>query len=132
MPDHFHIICRSVSDQKLSDILRDLKKVTSRFIIKHLKSNTNNIYSRWLEIFQTNNKNQESSERYKLWQDGFNPKELSGNKVIDQKIEYLHNNPVKAGLVTNADDYLLSSSRIYAKLEGVLEVFVTHGRWMTH
>ncbi len=132
MPDHFHMVCRSISGNNLSDIFRDLKKYTARSIIKYLKSNTNNVYSQWLKIFKTNNMNQKSSECYKLWQAGFNPKELSSNKVIDQKIEYIHNNPVKSGLVTKPDDYKYSSPRNYSEKEGVIDVVVTYGRWVTY
>lgn len=132
MPDHFHMICRSIDKYNLSEILRDLKKFTSRSIIKYLRTNTNSTYSQWIRIFQRDYEEQKRNKRYKLWQDGFNPKELSSNKVIDQKIEYIHNNPVKAGLVIRPEEYKYSSSRNYADMEGVIEVIVTHERWLAY
>ncbi len=132
MPDHFHMVCRSISDNNLSDIFRDLKKFTSRSIVRYLKTNTNNTYSQWLKIFQGDYEDQKINERYKLWQDGFNPKELSSNKFIDQKIEYIHNNPVKAGLVTRPDNYIYSSARNFSEKGGVIDVVVTHGKWVTY
>ncbi|MDL2323362.1 hypothetical protein LJC52_05170, partial [Bacteroidales bacterium OttesenSCG-928-A17] len=43
---------------------------------------------------------------------------------IDQKAKYIHDNPVRAGIVNNVDDYLYSSARNYADLSCVLEVSV--------
>ena len=47
------------------------------------------------------------------------------NQFMDSKVKYIHENPVRAGIVEKAEDYLYSSSRNYAGLEGVLEVIVT-------
>jgi hypothetical protein len=44
---------------------------------------------------------------------------------MDSKIKYIHENPVRAGIVETAADYLYSSARNYAGLEGVLEIIVT-------
>jgi hypothetical protein len=49
------------------------------------------------------------------------PIELWSNKVIDEKIDYIHNNPVEEGLVFRAEDYLYSSAADYAGEQGVLE-----------
>lgn len=132
MPEHFHMVCRSISDNTLSDIFRDFKKYTSRSIIRYLKEKNSKIYSSWLEKFRIDINDLYSSEHYKLWQNGFNPKELSSNKVIDQKIEYIHKNPVEAGLVLKQDDYLYSSARNYSEKKGAIDVVVTQGKWVTY
>jgi hypothetical protein len=46
---------------------------------------------------------------------------LWSNKVIDEKIDYIHNNPVEEGLVFRAQDYLYSSAADYAGEKGILE-----------
>ncbi|MFO7850851.1 MAG: REP-associated tyrosine transposase [Bacteroidota bacterium] len=130
MPDHSHMVCRSISDNSLSDIFRDLKKFTSRSIIKYLKQYKSRIYSSWLDRFRDNNN--DSAEHYRIWQNGYNPKELSSNKFMDQKIEYIHSNPVKAGLVSRPNDYIYSSARNYSEKKGVIDVVVTYGRWETY
>ena len=50
------------------------------------------------------------------------PEELDGNIMIDQKIDYIHNNPVTAGIVDQAEAYLSSSARDYAGVQGLLEI----------
>jgi len=47
---------------------------------------------------------------------------LSNNKIMDQKLDYIHNNPVKAGFVSLPEDYLYSSARDYAGEKGLLEI----------
>ena len=43
-------------------------------------------------------------------------------KFIEQKIDYIHNNPVTAGIVNKPEDYIYSSARNYANLDYILEV----------
>jgi hypothetical protein len=47
---------------------------------------------------------------------------LYSNKFIWQKLDYIHNNPVEAGIVENAEDYLYSSARNYTEMESVLDI----------
>ena len=47
---------------------------------------------------------------------------IYGNGFMDQKIKYIHENPVRAGIVERAEDYLYSSARSYAGLEGLIDV----------
>ncbi|SHI38321.1 hypothetical protein SAMN04488513_101135 [Pseudozobellia thermophila] len=57
-----------------------------------------------------------------FWQHNNKPIELWSNKVIKQKIDYIHNNPVEAGFVTNAIDWKYSSARNYAEDQTVLKI----------
>ena len=41
------------------------------------------------------------NEEYQFWQNGNHPIELWSNEMIQQKINYIHNNPVKQGVVAN-------------------------------
>ncbi|MFA6404367.1 MAG: hypothetical protein WCX31_22475 [Salinivirgaceae bacterium] len=45
---------------------------------------------------------------------------LASNKVIFEKINYIHNNPVEEGLVYCPDDYVYSSAKDYSDQHGVL------------
>jgi len=49
------------------------------------------------------------------------PIELWSNKVINEKISYIHNNPVNEGLVYYPEDYVYSSARDYSGKKGLLE-----------
>ena len=52
-------------------------------------------------------------------------------KFIEQKLEYIHNNPVRAELVDKPEEYRYSSARNYADMDGLLDVFVVDRNWKT-
>lgn len=53
-------------------------------------------------------------KKYKLWQDGNQPKQLMTNPFMQQKLDYVHLNPVVDEIVDKPEDYLYSSARDYA------------------
>ena len=57
--------------------------------------------------------------------------EIFSNSFIEQKIEYIHNNPVRAGIVEKPEDYLYSRARNYAGLDAVIEINTAILRWKT-
>ena len=57
---------------------------------------------------------------YQFWRHDNKPLELWSNKVIDEKLNYVHNNPVEEGIVFRAEDYLYSSATDYAGEKGLL------------
>jgi putative transposase len=59
---------------------------------------------------------------YKLWQDTSHPIILDNNTLINQKINYIHDNPVRALIVQNPEDYLFSSATDYAGIKGMVNV----------
>jgi putative transposase len=61
---------------------------------------------------------------YQFWRQDNQPKELYGTRFTDQKMDYIHNNPVEAGLVEKAEEYVYSSARDYyeGKTVGLLEI----------
>jgi len=61
---------------------------------------------------------------FRFWRGDNKPIELWSNKVIDQKIDYIHQNPVEEGLVFKAEDYVYSSAIEYAGEKGMLDVIV--------
>ncbi|MGE0019407.1 MAG: transposase [Draconibacterium sp.] len=118
MTNHVHLIIRAGGDIHLSDILRDYKKYTSKAIIKAITDNIQESRKEWLlHQFKTN-------EGYRFWRNSNNPIELWSNKVIDQKIDYIHQNPVEAGLVFRPEDYVYSSAADYAGDNGLLDILV--------
>ena len=42
--------------------------------------------------------------------------------MMDQKLDYIHENPVKEGIVQKPEDYLYSSARDYAGMKGLVEI----------
>ncbi len=121
MPSHLHIIVSS-RDQHLSDIMRDFKKFTAKKIIKELGL-INESRKNWLfQAFQEAGKHMNRIQKYKVWQDGNHPISLESNYFVDQKLSYIHQNPVESEIVEEPEQYLHSSARDYAGIKGLLEV----------
>lgn len=118
MTNHVHFIARASASAKLQDILRDFKKFTSKAIIKEIKENEHESrHELLLKHFETADGNS-------FWQSDNKPIELWSNKVIQQKLNYIHYNPVKAGLVFKPEDYVYSSAIDYAGGKGLLEIIL--------
>lgn len=118
MTNHVHLVIRANEGSKLPDILRDYKKFTSKAIIKAITENIQESRKDWLLTqFRT-------TEGFRFWRADNTPIELWSNAVIDQKIDYIHQNPVEEGLVFMAEDYVYSSAIDYAGENGILDVIV--------
>jgi len=106
MPDHLHLIIALPENAVLSNFMRDFKKYTSVAIKKSLNnSKDDNSLKRKLQSYIPSR----SSRSFKLWQDRFDDVSIYSEKVLLTKMNYIRNNPVKAELVDDADDYLYSS-----------------------
>ena len=75
-----------------------------------------------LEIFRRAGLNNSNNQTYQFWRQDNRPIEIFSNHVIEQKLDYVHNNPVVSGLVENAEDYLYSSARDYAGIKGLIAI----------
>ena len=128
MPNHIHLICRADGENTLSDILRDFKKFTSKRIIKLIQEEHESRKKWMLDIFSNACNHLKRDQKYKVWQDGNQAKEILSNNFFYEKLEYIHNNPVKKLIVENPEDYLFSSARNYAELDSYVDVFVAGHR----
>ena len=118
MTNHVHLIIRAQDGCLLQDILRDFKKFTSKAIIKAIEENPVESRKEWLlKQFKT-------EKGYSFWRGDNKPIELWSNAVIDQKLNYIHQNPVEEGLVFRAEDYRYSSACDYAGEDGMLDILV--------
>jgi putative transposase len=109
MPSHLHMIARTAerSENDLSGIMRDFKKYTSGKIVETI-SEINESRREWMTShFQT------GPNEFHVWQEGMRPIELFTKRFTNQKMNYIHNNPVVAGIVREPQDYLLSSAYDY-------------------
>ena len=77
-----------------------------------------------LEYFQKSCEHLKQEQQFKLWQNGYHPEIVESNWFIKQKVNYIHNNPVKDKIVTLPEDYYFSSARNYAGLDNELEVIL--------
>ncbi len=122
MPNHVHMIFRSSNDDP-SGLIRDFKGFTSRKIIATIKENPRESRKEYLlKMFEEAGAAKSNVEKYQLWQHDNMPIELYSNKVIKQKFDYVHQNPVKEGLVFNAIDWKYSSARNYYGDNSVVEI----------
>lgn len=81
--------------------------------MKEIESNHQESRKEWLlDLFQKAAKRNLQYSKYHLWQYTDYPVELYTNSVIDQKIEYIHQNPVRAGIVTEPQYYKYSSANL--------------------
>lgn len=122
MPSHIHLIFRS-SDQDPSGLLRDFKKYTSKQLVKAIEENHQESRKEWLLwMFERAGKKKGNVSKYQFWQHHNKPIELWSNYVIKQKIDYVHNNPVLAGLAVSPEDWKYSSARNFQDDQTVLEI----------
>ncbi|UJH89888.1 transposase [Antarcticibacterium sp. 1MA-6-2] len=121
MSNHLHMICKA-DEGILSDILRDFKKFTSKEIIKTIKESPESRRKWMLTLFERACEHLKRDQQYKVWQNGYHAESLTSGKFLNQKLNYIHHNPVKDRIVENPEDYLFSSARNYAGMEGELEV----------
>jgi putative transposase len=122
MSNHLHAIVSAREGYKLSDILRDFKKFTSKRIIDAIKEEPESRRDWLLYRFEYAGKFRTNIENYKVWQDGNHAKECFSPDFTIEKLVYIHNNPVRALIVETPEHYLYSSARNYAGLKGLLEI----------
>jgi REP element-mobilizing transposase RayT len=122
MSNHIHLIMRSKNDT-LSELIRDLKKYTSKKILNAIDSNKKESRSEWLGlIFKYHAKYNRRTDRKQFWTHENHAVELDSNHLINSRINYIHENPVRAGLVDKPEDYLYSSARNYCDIKGLIDV----------
>lgn len=122
MTNHVHLIFKSIKEQRPELLLGDFKRFTSKAIIKAIKENPQeNRKDFLLEHFRKAAKQSSNVKNYQFWQHDNKPIELWSNAVIQEKIDYIHQNPVEEGLVFRPEDYLYSSAVDYAGQKGLLD-----------
>ena len=113
MSSHVHLII-GTNGMKMEDILRDLKRHTSKTLLKAIQQNHRESRREWiLWMFGRAGKKNPNNEKYQFWQQHNHPIELSTASIMHQKLDYLHNNPVEAGYVREPWEYLYSSAIDY-------------------
>ena len=122
MSNHLHLIASAKEEDNLSDILRDFKKFTSKTLITAIKEIPESRREWMLNLFWYAGKNNKKIKYFKIWQDGNDAQEIHSDAFLDEKMNYIHNNPVRAELVANPEDYLYSSARDYAGEKGLVDI----------
>jgi len=116
LENHLHFIA---SAPELSNAVKSFKMYTARQIIDLLERHGASVLLRQLRTLKLRHK---TESEYQLWQEGSQPKQIQNDEMMLQKLEYIHQNPVKRGYVDEAVHWRYSSARNYAGVAGLIEV----------
>ena len=116
MSNHLHAIVSCGEGFELSDTLRDFKKFTSTQITEAIENNPKESRKNWL-VWLLKNK-----EGITFWQEGNHPEEIRTMDFFRQKLNYIHQNPVRSGIVEKEEEYIYSSARDFYDKKGLLEL----------
>jgi len=114
LDNHLHLM---VAGDKLSGIIRDFKSHTARQIIARLTQDQKTWVLNQLQYYKQSTKIRSA---YQVWQEGFHPQQIISVEMLHQKVDYLHHNPVRAGLVARPEDWLYSSAGHYVGGAGLI------------
>ncbi len=116
LDNHLHLV---VAGDKLTGIIRDFKSYTAKLLIVRLEQDQKT----WvLNQFQYHKQPNKTKSAYQVWQEGFHPQQIVSEEMLHQKIDYLHHNPVRIGVVERPEDWVYSSARDYAGGKGLIEL----------
>lgn len=123
MTNHVHLIISKNGNELLEDIMRDMKKFTSVKIIEAIKKESESRREWMLQVFGSAGRRNSNNTNYQFWQQDNHPIECDTVEILEQKLEYIHENPVRAGFVEKAEDWIYSSaSEYYCNRKGIIEL----------
>jgi putative transposase len=121
MPEHFHILTRGLADDvrrfmqySLADTSR---KISAQVRLKAKIEDAE--AAKWLETF-SNRAN--GSAQYKVWKERFRCVALDQDQAVMEKLQYMHMNPVKRGLVDLPEKWVWSSYGHYYGLDCIFPI----------
>jgi len=109
MPTHLHILIHIPVGESIIDFMRDFKRFTANKIRKQLELDGRKDVLKRLKVYAKGY----NMQTYKIWMDRYDDVIVTSENVFNIKMEYIHFNPVKAGLVENMEDWKFSSYRNY-------------------
>ncbi len=116
MPNHVHFIAQSEAGS-LTTVLRSLKSFTAKELMKaigeNIQESRKELFLHQFSYYGKKNKNAEMQ----FWKHDNHPFYLYSNEMIDQKIDYIHQNPVEAGFVNEAHEWRLSSANLLSPIK---------------
>ncbi len=123
MTNHIHLIASVSEEHNLSVFVRDCKKYIARNVLLEIQDSVVESRKDWmLHQFKYFASRHSRNELYQLWEHENHFVELSSPDFTQQKIDYIHQNPVKAGWVYRAEDYVYSSASNYAGIDNIIDV----------
>lgn len=121
MSNHIHTIWTAVNNN-LSDIVRDFKTFTSKAITETIEAEPESRRDWLLYMFRFYANQTAANDNFKVWTGNNHPEEIHSNQFLRTKLNYIHENPVRAGLVIEPSHYLYSSATNYVSRKGLIEI----------
>jgi hypothetical protein len=103
-------------------LIRNFKKFIAKSILDKIKNSPESRKEWMLERFKLAAQSHQRNKEFQFWQYGNHAEEIYTNKFMWSKLDYLHLNPVRAGLVAKASDYIYSSANNYVNDYGLLVI----------
>ncbi len=116
LENHLHIIASSAD---LTKDMQRFKSHTARQIVDYLEEHG---ATRMLDLLALFKRHHKTDSSYQIWEEGNHPQLIESDAVMRQKLEYIHQNPVKRGYVDLPEHWRYSSARNYAGQEGLIDV----------
>jgi REP element-mobilizing transposase RayT len=124
MSNHLHLIAKASEGKFLPGIIRDFKGFTAKKLLEQISETSESRKCWMLDRFEFAGRFLSRIEKYKFWQDGYHAEQIYSPKIFYQKLNYIHQNPVKEMIVQAAEDYYYCSARNYAGLSSPLEIIL--------
>lgn len=123
MINHLHLMARADENAEMPGILRDLKKYTSKQVLKSIEENEQESRKEWmLAIFKKAGSTNSNNTKYQFWRQDNKPIELVNTEQTERALNYLHQNPAVEDWVDESGQYKYSSARDYVGIEGLVPV----------
>lgn len=116
MENHLHLIA---SASQLSREMQSFKSFSAKQIVRSLEQSHQSF---WLDQLRFHKRSDKVQSTYQVWQEGFHPQMICDAEMLRQKLDYVHNNPVRRGYVDDPCHWRYSSARNYAGQRGILDV----------
>jgi len=116
LENHLHIIARA---PELADVMQRFKSFTALRIIELLESHGEEML---LSQLQKHKLSYKTESQHQVWQEGSHPQQIQSDEMMWQKLQYVHDNPIRRGYVDDALAWRYSSARNYAGQAGLIDV----------
>ncbi len=121
MTNHAHLLVNT-NDQPIENIVRDFKRHTSKLTFNTIESNIQESREWITWLFKKSGERNVMNKDMQFWQNGYHPIHCWNKELIEQKIHYIHQNPVRAGFVEHDYEWKYGSARHYATGVGLVKI----------
>lgn len=122
MSNHIHLIASTNEPFKLSDFIRDFKAHTHRAMRIVIESDIESRRHWMIHQFKYYGNRNSNNDTFQIWIQDNHPEEILSQEMLYSKLNYIHENPVRAGYVSISSHYLYSSASNYLTGKGILEI----------